>query len=133
MSRSSLSIGGTISGLLVLMIAAAYLVEEPLRKKIESGIFSLLANRSRDVAIKKTSVSGDIESPQVSNWETVPSLVQNAFLDRCLPGFEKEVVAAQRRPEAQADFLKLNVAEASAQKKRGLYNPAFLFSKSYFS
>jgi hypothetical protein len=91
MSRSSLSIGGTILVLLILIIAAAYLVEEPLRQKIESRIFSLLANRSRDVAIKKTSVSGDIESPQVSNWETVPSLVQNAFLDRCYRGSRKRL------------------------------------------
>jgi hypothetical protein len=55
------------------------------------GISSLLTNRPRDEVATQTSISGDIESPQTSTWETILRLVQNAFFKAILPGFEKEV------------------------------------------
>ena len=55
------------------------------------GISSLLANRPRDEVATQTSISGDIESPQTSTWETILRLVQNAFFKAILPGFEREV------------------------------------------
>jgi hypothetical protein len=55
------------------------------------GISSLLANRPREEAATQTSISGDIESPQMSTWETILRLVQNAFFKAILPGFEREV------------------------------------------
>ena len=55
------------------------------------GISSLLTNRPREEVATQVSVSGDIESPQTSTWETVVRLIQNAFFQAILPGFEKEV------------------------------------------
>jgi len=55
------------------------------------GISSLLTNRPRGEVATRTSVSGDIESPQTSTWETILRLVQNAFFKAILPGFEREV------------------------------------------
>jgi Domain of Unknown Function (DUF748) len=55
------------------------------------GISSLLANRPREEVATQTSISGDIESPQTSTWETVLRLIQNAFFKAILPGFEKEI------------------------------------------
>jgi Domain of Unknown Function (DUF748) len=57
------------------------------------GLSSLLTNRPREEVATQTSISGDIESPQTSTWETVLRLVQNAFIKAILPGFEKEVSA----------------------------------------
>jgi hypothetical protein len=39
----------------------------------------------------ETSISGDIEKPQTSTFETILRLIQNAFFKAILPGFEKEV------------------------------------------
>jgi hypothetical protein len=68
------------------------------------GISSLLTNRPREEVATQTSISGDIESPQTSTWETVLRLVQNAFFKAILPGFGKEVSAIsptrKRNPEA---------------------------------
>lgn len=55
------------------------------------GISSLLTNRPREEVATQVTVSGDIESPQTSTWETVTRLIQNAFFQAILPGFEKEV------------------------------------------
>jgi len=64
------------------------------------GISSLLANRPRDEVATQTAISGDIESPQTSTWETILRLVQNAFFKAILPGFEREVSlpAGRRKP-----------------------------------
>jgi hypothetical protein len=61
------------------------------------GISSLLANRPREEVATQTSISGDIESPQTSTWETVLRLVQNAFFKAILPGFEKEISQGGRK------------------------------------
>jgi Domain of Unknown Function (DUF748) len=55
------------------------------------GLSSLLANGSRERVATQTSISGDIESPETSTWETVLRLIQNAFFKAILPGFEREV------------------------------------------
>jgi hypothetical protein len=55
------------------------------------GVSSLLANRPREEVATQTSISGNIESPQTSTWETVLRLIQNAFFKAILPGFEKEL------------------------------------------
>lgn len=55
------------------------------------GISSLLTNRPREEVATQVGISGDIESPQTSTWETVVGLIQNAFFRAILPGFEKEV------------------------------------------
>lgn len=55
------------------------------------GISSLLTNRPREEVATQVGVSGDIESPQTTTWETVIGLIQNAFFRAILPGFEKEV------------------------------------------
>jgi Domain of Unknown Function (DUF748) len=66
-----------------------------LYEGLVGGIAGLLQNRPREEVATQTSISGDIEAPQTSTWETVLRLVQNAFFKAILPGFEKEV--SQRR------------------------------------
>ena len=62
-----------------------------LYEGLVGGIAGLLQNRPREEVATQTSISGDIESPQTSTWETVLRLIQNAFFKAILPGFEKEV------------------------------------------
>jgi hypothetical protein len=74
-----------------------------LYEGLVGGISSLLKNEPREEVATQTSISGDIESPQTSTWETVLRLIQNAFFKAILPGFEKEVSqhsGAQRRKPA---------------------------------
>ncbi len=62
-----------------------------LYEGLVGGIAGLLQNRPREEVATQTSISGDIESPQTSTWETVLRIIQNAFFKAILPGFEKEV------------------------------------------
>ncbi len=62
-----------------------------LYEGLVGGIAGLLQNRPREEVATQTSISGDIESPQTSTWETVLRLVQNAFFKAILPGFDREV------------------------------------------
>ena len=62
-----------------------------LYEGLVGGIAGLLQNRPREEVATQTSISGDIEQPQTSTWETVVRLIQNAFFKAILPGFEKEV------------------------------------------
>lgn len=72
-----------------------------LYEGLVGGISGLLTNRPREEVATKTSISGDIESPQTSTWEIVERLVQNAFFRAILPGFDKEVAQDKQRPRAQ--------------------------------
>jgi len=65
------------------------------------GLSGLLTNRPRQEVATKTSVSGDIESPQTSTWEIAGRLIQNAFFRAILPGFDKEVVQNKQHPRAE--------------------------------
>jgi Domain of Unknown Function (DUF748) len=73
-----------------------------LYEGLVGGISSLLKNQPREQVATQTSLSGDIESPQISTEETVLRLIQNAFFKTILPGFEKEVSqdggARKRKP-----------------------------------
>jgi hypothetical protein len=62
-----------------------------LYEGLVGGIAGLLENRPREEVATETSISGDIESPQASTWETVLRLIQNSFFKAILPGFEREV------------------------------------------
>jgi hypothetical protein len=62
-----------------------------LYEGLVGGIAGLLQNRPREEVATQTSISGDIESPQTSTWETMLRLIENAFFKAILPGFEREV------------------------------------------
>lgn len=64
-----------------------------LLKKIYSKIIDaageLLKNTPRGEVAALSEVSGPVENPQASTWELVVTLIQNAFFEAVLPGFEK--------------------------------------------
>jgi uncharacterized protein DUF748 len=62
-----------------------------LYEGLVGGISGLLENRPRSEVATRVPITGDVEGPQTSTWETIVRLIQNAFLKAILPGFEKEV------------------------------------------
>ncbi len=64
-----------------------------LLKKIYSRIIDaaseLLKNTPRGEVAALSEVSGPVENPRASTWELVVTLIQNAFFEAVLPGFEK--------------------------------------------
>ena len=62
-----------------------------LYEGLVGGLSALLRNQPRKEVATQVPISGDIESPQTSTWQTVLNLVQNAFFKAILPGFERQV------------------------------------------
>ena len=62
-----------------------------LYEGLVGGVAGLLQNRPREQVATKTEVSGALEHPSTSTWQTVVNLVTNAFFKAVLPGFEKEI------------------------------------------
>jgi hypothetical protein len=60
------------------------------------GVATLLESTPRDEVATKTSVGGRIENPQTSTAETIVRLIQNAFFQAILPGFDRELDRIRR-------------------------------------
>lgn len=58
-------------------------------QKVIDAAATLLKNRPRKEVATKAELSGPVNNPQASTWELVMKLIQNAFFDAVLPGFEK--------------------------------------------
>jgi YihY family inner membrane protein len=62
-----------------------------LYEGLVGGVTKLLENTPRDEVATRTDVSGPLENPRSSTWQTVVNLITNAFFKAVLPGFEKEI------------------------------------------
>src|SRR5215210_6308393 len=71
-------------------------VLKKIYEKIVGGLSHVLENKPRDEVATVVDISGPIEDPNASIWETVVRLVSNAFVKAILPGFDREFEAAQR-------------------------------------
>jgi hypothetical protein len=72
----------------------------PLREAYErlaDGVTQLLENRSRDEVATQADVSGPLEDPDVDAFQLIARLVENAFFDSVLPGFDREAAEKGRR------------------------------------
>jgi len=58
-------------------------------EKLVNAASTVLKNTPRGEVATKTDLSGPVENPKMSTWETVVTLIQNAFFEAVLPGFEK--------------------------------------------
>ncbi|MGE0468310.1 MAG: DUF748 domain-containing protein [Nitrospira sp.] len=52
------------------------------------GVMALLENEPRDEVATQSDLSGPVDDPKADTWEIVGKLVQNAFFNVILPGFE---------------------------------------------
>jgi hypothetical protein len=63
---------------------------------VVGGVSQLLENVPRDEVATKANISGPIENPQASTWQVLVNLIQNAFFQAILPGFERQVGSSRR-------------------------------------
>jgi hypothetical protein len=60
-----------------------------ISEKLVNVASSVLKNTPRGEVATKADLSGPVKNPQTSTWEMVVTLIQNAFFEAVLPGFEK--------------------------------------------
>lgn len=60
------------------------------------GVSQLLENRPREEVATKANIAGHLENPQASTWQVLVNLIQNAFFQAILPGFERELRGPRR-------------------------------------
>lgn len=71
-------------------------VLKKLYEKVVGGLSHILKNQPRKEVATVVDISGPLEDPNASVWETVVRLLSNAFVKAILPGFDREFEAAQR-------------------------------------
>jgi hypothetical protein len=69
--------------------------DKRLAQKIYEGIvggtMTVLQNKPRNEVATQADVSGSLKNPEMSTWQVVAKLIQNAFFKAILPGFKKDV------------------------------------------
>jgi Domain of Unknown Function (DUF748) len=69
--------------------------EKNVFRKLYEGLVGdmakLLENRAREEVATRTNISGTVEDPEASTWQTIINLIRNAFFRAILPGFEKQI------------------------------------------
>ena len=60
------------------------------------GVSQLLENIPREEVATKADISGRLENPQASTWQVLVKLIQNAFFQTILPGFDQDVGRSRR-------------------------------------
>lgn len=68
-------------------------------EKIVGGLSHVLENEPREQVATVVDISGPLEQPNTSTWDTIVGLVSNAFVRAILPGFQREYEAAGKRRE----------------------------------
>jgi hypothetical protein len=58
-------------------------------EKMINAASEVLKNTPRGEVATKANLSGPVETPKASTWEMVVTLIQNAFFEAILPGFER--------------------------------------------
>jgi hypothetical protein len=71
-------------------------VARKVYERVVGGVAKLLENTPRDEVATKTTITGRSDNPQTSTLETILRLIQNAFFQAILPGFDREVERLRR-------------------------------------
>jgi hypothetical protein len=71
-------------------------VARKMYERVVGGVAKLLENTPRDEVATKTTVTGRSDNPQTSTLQTILRLIQNAFFQAILPGFDREVERLRR-------------------------------------
>src|SRR5262249_55923124 len=78
-------------------------VLKKLYEKVVGGLSHLLENQPRDEVATVVDISGPLDDPHSSTWDTVVRLLSNAFVKAILPGFEHEAEIARKHPRKRDD------------------------------
>ncbi len=72
--------------------------EKGLFQKLYEGVIDaiadLLKNEASERVATRADISGQIENPEANTWQIIANLIQNAFFDIILPGFEADRTTA---------------------------------------
>jgi hypothetical protein len=60
------------------------------------GVSQLLENSPRQEVATKAEIAGYLDNPHASTWQVLVNLIQNAFFQAILPGFEREIREPRR-------------------------------------
>jgi Domain of Unknown Function (DUF748) len=60
-------------------------------EKVVGGLSHILDNKPRDEVATVIDISGPLDNPDSSIWETAAGVLRNAFVKAILPGFEREL------------------------------------------
>jgi hypothetical protein len=69
---------------------------QKLYEAVVGGVSELLENMPRDEVATKVDLAGPLQNPQASTWQALVNLIQNAFFQAILPGFERGSGRARR-------------------------------------
>jgi hypothetical protein len=69
---------------------------QKLYEAVVGGVSQVLENMPRDEVATKVDLAGPLQNPQTSTWQALVNLIQNAFFQAILPGFERESGRARR-------------------------------------
>jgi hypothetical protein len=50
----------------------------------------------------QATIAGPLDNPQASTWQVLINLIQNAFFQAILPGFERELGRGNRAPSQRS-------------------------------
>jgi hypothetical protein len=75
---------------------------QKLYEAAAGGISTVLENMPRDEVATQADIAGPLENPQASTWQVVVTLIQNAFFQAILPGFERELGRGDRGPSERS-------------------------------
>ena len=64
------------------------------KQLVLAGAAKLFKNRGTKQVATNVEVSGRIDRPDVSNWQAFVKILENAFLNAILPGFDRQVSQA---------------------------------------
>jgi hypothetical protein len=76
---------------------------QKLYEAVAGGVSKILENIPRDEVATKADISGPLENPQASTWQVLVTLIQNAFFEAILPGFERDIGRAERKPQRRSE------------------------------
>ena len=60
------------------------------------GVSQLLENSPRQEVATKADIVGHLDNPRASTWQVLLNLIQNAFFQAIVPGFEREIRGPRR-------------------------------------
>ena len=72
-------------------------VFQKLYEGVVEGVTELLENTPRDEVATKADISGTLDHPQPNTWSAAVNLIQNAFFEAILPGYERQFRTAKVR------------------------------------
>ncbi|MDF3051974.1 MAG: hypothetical protein K0S19_79 [Geminicoccaceae bacterium] len=75
---------------------------QQLYEALAGGVSEILENFPRDEVATQANIAGPLENPQASTWQVVVTLIQNAFFQAILPGFEGERGRGDRGPSQRS-------------------------------